>query len=198
MEIALKTNVIVLFPEVFCMPAAITISKLSWSTPDGRPLFSDLDLTFGPGRTGLVGRNGVGKSRFSRSLPAHFHQATGRSLKGEDRVAPPDLRRRTGQTVADIFEVRRALDILARAERGEATAEEITEADWSLEDRIESALVSLGMSAKPDTPLSTLSGGEYTRVALAALVFAKPDFCCCWTNRQITSMARGAVSLNPF
>lgn len=159
------------------MPAAITISKLSWSTPDGRPLFSDLDLTFGPERTGLVGRNGVGKSTLLKIIagtlpPSHGSVSQGLKigLLRQTSGAEP------GKTVADIFEVRRALDILARAERGEAKAEEITEADWSLEDRIHSALASLGMSVKPDTPLSTLSGGEYTRVALAALVFAKPDF----------------------
>src|SRR5215217_3423764 len=44
------------------MPASITVSRLAWSTPDGRPVLSNLDLSFGSGRTGLVGRNGVGKN----------------------------------------------------------------------------------------------------------------------------------------
>ena len=44
------------------MPASITLSDLSWSTPDGRPVLSNLDLSFGSERSGLVGRNGVGKS----------------------------------------------------------------------------------------------------------------------------------------
>ena len=43
------------------MPS-ITLSGLTATTPDGRTLFSNLDLSFDGGRTGLVGRNGVGKT----------------------------------------------------------------------------------------------------------------------------------------
>ena len=30
------------------MPATITLSNLSYGTPDGTPLFTDLNLSFGP------------------------------------------------------------------------------------------------------------------------------------------------------
>ena len=44
------------------MPHSITLSKITWATPDGHTLLSNLDLTFGSERAGLVGRNGVGKT----------------------------------------------------------------------------------------------------------------------------------------
>ncbi len=44
------------------MPASITLSHLTLSAPDGRVLLSNIDLSFGPERTGLVGRNGIGKT----------------------------------------------------------------------------------------------------------------------------------------
>ena len=50
------------------MSATITLSRLSWSLPDGRPLLSDIDLSFGTERTGLVGRNGVGKTTLIRLI----------------------------------------------------------------------------------------------------------------------------------
>lgn len=50
------------------MPVSVTISQLSYTGPDGQKLFSNLDLTFGPGRTGLVGRNGVGKTTLLRLI----------------------------------------------------------------------------------------------------------------------------------
>ena len=49
------------------MPS-ITLSQISWSTPDGRAVLSDLDLQFQPERTGIIGRNGVGKSTLVQVL----------------------------------------------------------------------------------------------------------------------------------
>ncbi len=45
------------------MSASVTCSSLSFAWPDGTPVFHGLDVSFGPpGRTGLVGVNGSGKS----------------------------------------------------------------------------------------------------------------------------------------
>ena len=44
------------------MPGSISLKAVSYKTPDGVTLFSDLDLSFGPVRTGLIGRNGTGKT----------------------------------------------------------------------------------------------------------------------------------------
>ncbi|EPJ2812130.1 hypothetical protein ACTHGN_005258, partial [Pseudomonas putida] len=40
----------------------LTLDSVSLALPDGRLLFSNLNETFDQRRTGLVGRNGVGKS----------------------------------------------------------------------------------------------------------------------------------------
>ena len=68
------------------------------------------------------------------------------------------------------------LALLRSAESGEAGIEEIALADWTLEPRIASALARLGLEAPTEMPLAKLSGGQRTRVALAALIFAEPDF----------------------
>ncbi|MGW2640584.1 ATP-binding cassette domain-containing protein, partial [Streptomyces sp. NPDC001348] len=44
------------------MSSSLTVTSLSFSWPDGTPVFDGLDAAFGPGRTGLVGVNGSGKS----------------------------------------------------------------------------------------------------------------------------------------
>jgi len=158
------------------MPASITLSGLSYSTPDGRLLFDNLNIAFGAERTGLVGRNGVGKSTLLRLVAAELSPRSGTVSVG-GRVAvlrqivapPPDM------TVADLFGVTDGLDLIDRAEAGRAGVAELAEADWTLPSRLETSLSRLGLDIRPDTPLATLSGGEMTRAALAALTFDEPD-----------------------
>ena len=159
------------------MPASIVLSGLAWSTPDGRPLFSHLDLGFDRERTGLVGRNGVGKTTLLQlvcgTLPAHAGTVAVSGTLGLLRQSVQD---RPGETVADQFGATDGLALLRRAEQGMASADDLARADWTLEARLAAALDRLGLDAQAGTELATLSGGQRTRVALAALVFAEPDF----------------------
>ena len=65
----------------------------------------------------------------------------------------------TDETVADLFGVHEGLPLLRRAEAGEARVEELAAADWTLEARLASSLVRLGLDVLPETPLVRLSGG---------------------------------------
>jgi ATPase subunit of ABC transporter with duplicated ATPase domains len=159
------------------MPASIILSTLSLSTPDGRSLFSNVDLTFAAERTGLIGRNGVGKTTLFASISGEHVPQSGRILVNATiGLLRQDLRLLAGATVADLFGARQALDLLRRAERGDASADDIAAIDWTLEARLQAALARLGFDPSPDTELSCLSGGQITRVRLAALAFAEPDF----------------------
>lgn len=159
------------------MSTTITLAGLAWALPDGRQIFRSLHLQFGRERAGLVGRNGVGKTTLLRLIAGELQPQSG-SLVVEGRVG---MLRQTvqvgeGETVADLFDVRGPLDLLRRAGRGEAGIEELGDADWTLAGRMEAALARVGLDASAETPLSALSGGQRTRAALAALVFAEPDF----------------------
>lgn len=159
------------------MPASITLSNLSWSTPDGRALFSDLELAFGAERTGLIGRNGTGKTTLFKLISGEAPPLTGRiSLNGTLGMLRQTVQVDPAETVADLFGIVEALALLRRADRGEATAEELARADWTLEARVASALGRVGLDAGPETLLAALSGGQATRAGLAALIFAEPDF----------------------
>jgi ATPase subunit of ABC transporter with duplicated ATPase domains len=159
------------------MPASIILSNLSLSTPDGRSLLSDIDLTFAAERTGLVGRNGVGKTTLLASISGEHVPHSGRVLlNGTVGLLRQDVRLRAGATVIDLFDARRALNLLRRAEQGDASAVEVADVDWALEARLASALHRVGLDLSPETELACLSGGQITRVRLAALIFAAPDF----------------------
>ena len=159
------------------MPASITLSNLSWSTPDGQPLFSHLDLSFTGGRTGLVGRNGVGKTTLLRLISGEAAPKSGTiTVTGTVGTLSQSVQVDAGKTLAGLFSVEDQLALLGKAERGEATADELADADWTLESRLEQALGAVGLAVGPDHPLSELSGGQRTRAALAALLFQNPDF----------------------
>lgn len=159
------------------MPAFVSLSGLSWSTPDGTPLFTDLDITFGPERTGLVGRNGSGKSTLLHLIAGDLPSAPDQMrISGSVAMMRQEALKRPSDTIADLFGARDALRLLYRAEAGLADAGELAEADWTLSTRMEAALLRCDLAVEPQTPLAALSGGQRSRAALAALIFAEPDF----------------------
>lgn len=157
--------------------SSITISNLGWSTPDGRAVLSGLDLNFQRERAGLVGRNGVGKSTLLRLLTGALLPTAGCiTIDGRVAILRQTVQVAAHENIADLFEARAGLALLRKAEAGEASLEEIGDADWTLEVRIDEALASVGLSLPADTLLAELSGGQRTRAALAGAIFAAPDF----------------------
>ena len=91
------------------MPASITLSSLSWSTPDGRPLFSNLDLSFGAERTGLVGRNGVGKTTLLKLMSGEMPRQSGSvSVTGRLGLLQQDVQVIGDEAIADLFRAPRS------------------------------------------------------------------------------------------
>lgn len=159
------------------MSASITLSNLSWSTPDDRAVFSGLDLQFSEERAGLVGRNGVGKTTLLKLIAEEQRPQSGSiAISGTIGILRQSLQLSETQTVADLFDVTEAWALLRKAEQGEASIDELADADWMLEDRMMVALGQVGLDARPDTLLVELSGGQRTRASLAGVVFGEPDF----------------------
>ena len=159
------------------MPASVTLHQLSHSTPDNQPLFSGLDLSFGNERTGLIGRNGTGKSTLLRIVAGQLQPAAGSvSVRGTLGMLEQSVQVTPDATVSDRLGVADALARLDRLEQGLGDLDDAADADWTLPGRIETALDDVGLLAyAPDRPLSTLSGGQRTRLALARLILAQPD-----------------------
>ncbi|MBN9525624.1 MAG: ABC-F family ATP-binding cassette domain-containing protein [Alphaproteobacteria bacterium] len=157
--------------------ASITLSGLSWATPDGRRILSGLDLAFGRERAGLVGRNGTGKTTLLKLIEGRLQPAAGSvAVSGTVGVLRQTVQVRPEETIADLFGAGGALEILRRAEAGLADADELSRADWTIEERIAAALARVGLDAQIGTCLAALSGGQRTRASLAAVTFAEPDF----------------------
>ena len=160
-----------------CPSAYVTLSGVAARTPDGRTLFDNLNLSLGRERTGIVGRNGTGKTTLLDLIlgdraPAEGSVARAGSiarLRQEAGVAP-------GRTVAGVLGVETALARQQRILAGEGTADDLAEADWTLEARLAEALAAVGLDELSlDREVATLSGGERTRLELAALELAGAD-----------------------
>ncbi|MBW8813893.1 MAG: ABC-F family ATP-binding cassette domain-containing protein [Caulobacterales bacterium] len=160
------------------MPSAfVTLDRLSYASPDSKPLFENLTLAFGPERTGLVGRNGVGKTTLVRLILGELAPtAGGLAVRGRVGVLRQALAPPRGATVADLIGVADDLARLARIEAGAGSEADFAEADWALPARLEAALAEAGLpDLDLDRPASTLSGGQVTRASLAGLIAQAPD-----------------------
>lgn len=159
------------------MPASITLSSLSFALPNGRVLFSDLNFSFNQERTGLVGNNGVGKSTLLKLIGGELAPSSGAvSVTGRIGVLRQVLGPAPGESLARLFAIEEALACLRRVESGGGSEEDFAAADWTLESRFGEAIGRAELEAEPGTLLAQLSGGQRTRAALAALIFAEPDF----------------------
>lgn len=159
------------------MSSFITLDGLSYRTPDGRVLFDNLTLAFGAERTGLVGRNGVGKTTLIRLMLGEIAPTSGSvAVRGRVGVLRQALAPPPGARVADVLGLAEPLARLARIETGEGGEVDFAEADWGLEARLAEALTQMGLPGlDPYRPAAALSGGEATRAALAGLIATEPD-----------------------
>jgi len=159
------------------MPSFVTLDSLSYSTPEGRSLLDNLTLAFGAERTGLVGRNGVGKSTLVRLILGELAPTAGAvSVRGRLGVLRQALIPPRGASVADLLGVAGGLARLRRIEAGEGSEDDLADADWTLESRLDAALAEVDLAGLDlDRPAATLSGGQVARASLAGLLAAEPD-----------------------
>ena len=161
------------------MTAAIACSDLSFSWPDGAPVLSELTVSFGPGRTGLIGVNGSGKSTLLRLIAGELRPGSGAvRARGDVGYLPQAITLGTRRTVSDLLGVTAARQALHAIEAGETGEDAFTAVgdDWDVEERARAWLDRLGLgSIGLDDRVERLSGGETILVALAALFLRRPE-----------------------
>lgn len=155
---------------------------------EGRPLFTQATLAISEGyKVGLVGRNGTGKSTLFRLIKGDTSPDDGEiNLRKNMRLGAVDQEVPSGPqslmaTVLAADKERTALLTEAEAaknpDRIAAIHTRLADIDaYSAEARAGAILSGLGFSGEDQQrPCSDFSGGWRMRVALAAMLFAKPD-----------------------
>lgn len=158
----------------------IATDALTYTLPTGRALFADLTLGFGEERVALVGRNGTGKSTLARLLAGEL-EPTGGAIVRHGRVAylAQAAARHDDGRVATLLGIDEPLAALDRLLAGEGASHdvEVVGDRWDLRERAALALGRVGLDHLAlDRGTSGLSGGEFTRLALAGLLLRDPDF----------------------
>ncbi|MFG3198444.1 ABC-F family ATP-binding cassette domain-containing protein [Streptomyces sp. NPDC048208] len=158
---------------------SLSATSLTFAWPDGTPVLDGLDISFGPGRTGLVGANGSGKSTLLKLLSGSLTPTDGTiRVSGEIGLLPQNV------TLDTTLRVEAALGIAAKRaalhaiEAGDASEEhfETLDEDWDVEERALVTLGELGLGhIGLDRTVGEVSGGESVLLRLAALLLRRPD-----------------------
>ncbi|MFC4668710.1 ABC-F family ATP-binding cassette domain-containing protein [Seohaeicola nanhaiensis] len=165
----------------------LRISDITYAV-DGRPLFEGASATIPEGhKVGLVGRNGTGKTTLFRLIRGELVLEGGEiSLPSRARIG--GVAQEVPSSDVSLIDTVLAADkeraaLLAEAE-GATDPARIAEVQarlndidaWSAEGRAASILKGLGFDDEDQKrPCSDYSGGWRMRVALAGVLFAKPD-----------------------
>lgn len=177
------------------MSALISANSLTLRTPDHHVLLEDFTLSFGCEVTGVVGPNGAGKSTLLKALAGALTPAGGQVLRqgriGWLEQSSPDA----AGDLATGLGVSEDLARLSRILAGEGDETDFARADWTLEARVAAALGKVGLGAKPlEAPLSSLSGGQRARLALARAMLDAPDLLMMdEPTNNLDAEGRGAV-----
>ena len=157
----------------------VTLESVSYHLPDGSSLFTNLDLHIDQRRTGLVGRNGVGKSLLARLIAGHICPSSGRCTRsGTVYYLAQHVSHEPGLTVADIAGVRPIISALERIEQGSAEQADFDciGERWGIRQQLLDHLAQNNLAhLTPSTPVSALSGGEAMRVALMGAFLSQAE-----------------------
>ena len=156
---------------------AITCSGLTFAWPDGTPVFTDVSLVIGAGRTGIIGLNGSGKSALLRLIAGELTPARGSvQVAGELGYVPQNVTL-TGTRVEDALGIAGIRAAVAAIEAGDASEENFARVgnDWNAEERARATLDRLSLEQVPlDRRIGELSGGESVLLCLAAQFLRRP------------------------
>lgn len=158
----------------------LTLERISFVLPDGKPLFSEITEQFDHRHTGLVGSNGAGKSLLAKILAGLITPTSGqRRCSGRVRYLAQHLSPQNYPNVAMLAGVDTQLAALKRIEAGSADPADfdLVGEGWDIRQRLQTQLESAGLGyLSPESAVNRLSGGEAMRVALTGAMLSDADF----------------------
>ena len=159
--------------------ASIHLKKISFKFDENKTLFEKLNLSFGPHKYGLVGRNGTGKSSLLKIISREIIPDCGIiTVEGSIVYCPQQSGTNSQKKVASVLGISSLLNSLQRVEdgNGDQSDFDLIKDRWSFSRDFKEALCRYDLKhISEDTKANSLSGGEYTRLLLAHAFLMKPD-----------------------
>src|SRR3989338_10820739 len=160
--------------------SVIVANDISFEVRGGVSIFKNLSVSLNGKKSGLVGKNGVGKTTLLRLFVREVEPTKGKIQKtGAISYLPQDYQLNLNQSVADVLGIKNTLEALAKIKEGEKDPGliKIVGNDWDIQDRVSGKFEQLNIeSLSFDRLLNSLSGGERTKDVLAKLLISEPDF----------------------
>ncbi|MDK1930742.1 ATP-binding cassette domain-containing protein [Klebsiella sp. K4-50] len=159
---------------------AFVLHQVTCQFATGQTLFGPLSVSLEPSLCGLVGRNGVGKTRLLRLLagldsPAggHIERAAAVAWVAQQPTLTPETTLATLLGYASVFAA------LSRLEQGQGLADDfdLLDGHWDLTDRLSLAFREADLPPfSADRPAFSLSGGERMKALLCGAFVSDADY----------------------
>ncbi|WP_072804045.1 ABC-F family ATP-binding cassette domain-containing protein [Rhodococcoides yunnanense] len=153
--------------------SSIVLRNLTFEWPDGSVALAGVDGAFGVGRTGLVGRNGVGKSTLLRLIAGRLRPTAGQvETTGDVGYLAQTLSSARSTTIAELLGIDQILDAMKAIESGDVDQRHFDTIgdDWDIESRADEALHQIGFAAADlGRRVVEVSGGESMLIAITGL-----------------------------
>lgn len=155
------------------------MKQVMYSHTDKELLFQNISFRVPDGsKVALIGNNGSGKSTLLRMIAGDLQPVSGEIIVSEKPYyIPQHMGQFDSWTVAEALQVERKIEALHAILGGSVDVESFTILgdDWDIEERSRSALEYWGLlNVKLDQKMSSLSGGEKTKVFLAGIQVHSP------------------------
>ena len=159
---------------------AFVLPQVTCQFATGQTLFGPLSVSLEPSLCGLVGRNGVGKTRLLRLLagldsPAggHIERAAAVAWVAQQPTLTPET------TLAKLLGYASVFAALSRLEQGQGLADDfdLLDGHWDLTDRLSLAFREADLPPfSADRPAFSLSGGERMKALLCGAFVSGADY----------------------
>jgi len=157
----------------------LSLHHLSYYHPNKERLFEDISLHIEKDqKLALIGNNGSGKSTLLKIMAGELLPSSGEVVTSSKAFyMPQQLHEYDQLTVQEVLGVDKKLKALRAILSGDTTVENFSllQDDWMIEERTGEALRYWGVdTVETDREVSSLSGGQKTKLFLAAITIQEP------------------------